>query len=146
MQIVKLIALIALLVTAYFLIAAPSWQSIIAFYQTLAPPMFAFWVAGYIIFLIAPLTLSILFWWRAKTSRHGWVLHILHIPVLAGISHACVALMTWAADEKDFDGPTSWATLPPMMILMVCILTYLVALAVKAVTGPGEPSQMSGGK
>ncbi len=41
--------------------------------------------------------------------------------------------MLFAADEPDMDGPTGWATVPAVMLLVLAVVAYFIALAVSLI-------------
>jgi hypothetical protein len=122
-------ALGATTVAAMFLVLGTQPMGIIGHYrESLAPVMFALWLAGLIVATLAPPAIAITFWWGAKHVRHAWVLHVLLLPVIYGTVSGMIAAMLHAAGEPDSDSLTGWATDPAVLLMLVCPIAYFLAL------------------
>lgn len=104
---------------------------IIALYRDqLSPAMFSIWIAGLVLATSGPILCANLFWWVAKRAHHAWLAHLLFVPAIIIAQCGAGELMLFAADEPDMDGPTGWATVPAVMLLILAVVAYFIALAV----------------
>lgn len=134
MRRIKLAALITAPIFGSFLLLGWQHSGIVGLYsQTLSPMMFALWMASLICATLAPPVVALAFWWGARRTRHGWLLHALLVPVIVALVRGSVAFMLFAADEPDTDGLTGWATDPAVLLMVACPLIYFVAIGLKFV-------------
>ncbi len=127
-----LTALGATTVAAIFLVLGTQPMGIIGFYrENLAPVMFALWLVGLVSATLAPPAIAITFLWAARRVRHAWVLHVLLLPVIYVTVNEMIAVMLHAAGEPDSDGLTGWATVPAVLLMLVCSIAYFLALGVR---------------
>lgn len=124
-----LIATTTIVVAGILWISGTSPFYLIEFYQDRLPtPMFALWLSGWLGFTLLPGCVAFLLWRIARRIRWGWPLHILALPAIWATGRLSLSLMLYAADEPDMDGPTGWATLPAMLLMLAVIMAYLIAL------------------
>lgn len=105
--------------------------------EQLSPSMFSIWLTGLVLVTSSPILCANLFWWFAKRVRHGWLVHLLFMPAIFAAERGSHALMLFAADEPDLDGPTGWAALPGELFFMLAAVVYFVALAGKQISRSG---------
>jgi len=104
----------------------------------LSEQMFGLWLTGIIAETFLPALAALVFWRVARRYRHGWIFHILLLPVLWVIMWASESIILYAVDEPDMDGPSGWATMPATMVLVIIVVTYAARLIALAV-GSGTP-------
>jgi hypothetical protein len=115
-------------------IEASQTNGIIGYYREALPPAkYATWVAGLLIAIMAPPTCSVLFWLIATRSQHGWVAHLLLVPVTFIAFQVAASVMLTASGEPDLDSLTGYALLPAMLLFVVCLVGYLVGLVTRSV-------------
>ncbi len=130
----SLIGLAIAATAACCLVEVSQTNGIIGYYrENLSFPMFACWFAGFVAATISPATCSVLFWLIARRLQHGWIIHLLLLPVIYAAFQASAALMLFAADEPDLDSLSGHAIVPAALLLIICPIVYFVALAVRKI-------------
>lgn len=126
----SLIGLAITTTVACCFIEASQTNGIIGYYRVALPPaIYATWVAGLLMAIMAPPTCSVLFWLIAARSRHGWIVHLLLLPVIYAAFQIATAVMLSATGEAGLDSLTGHALLPAMLLSVICPSAYLIALA-----------------
>ena len=124
-----LAALIAAAVAGSFVALGTRSDGIINYYRdTLPATSFAVWFCGLLVATLSSPIVALTFWFGSKQTRHGWLLHILLMPVTYAIVRSAIAIMLLVANEPDSDGLTGWATDPAVMMMLLCPLMYFAAL------------------
>ena len=127
------LSLLVLGIVAFSMIGFRSNPIITLYRGQLSPTMFSIWIAGLVFATSSPILCANLFWWVAKRARHGWLAHLLFVPAIIAAQCGAGELMLFAADEPDMDGPTGWATVPAIMLLVLAVVAYFIALAVSLI-------------
>lgn len=133
------LSLFVLGIVAFSMVGFRSDPIIALYRDQLSPTMFSIWITGLVLATSSPILCANLFWWIAKRGQHGWLAHLLFVPAIITAQRGAGELMLFAADEPDMDGPTGWATVPAVMLLMLAVVAYFVALAV-SLTDKSRPS------
>lgn len=103
----------------------------------LSEQMFGLWLTAIVAETFLPALAATVFWRMARRYRHGWILHILLLPVLWVIMWASESIILYATNDPDPDGPSGWATIPATLVLIIVVVTYaarLIALGVASGT------------
>jgi hypothetical protein len=130
----SLIGLAIIATVACCSIEASQTSGVIGHYREALPPaMYATWIGGLIIAIMAPPTCSVLLWPIGARSKHGWIAHLLLLPVIYVAFQIAAAVMLSAAGEPDLNSLTGYALLPAMLLMVVCPAGYLIALAARHV-------------
>jgi len=130
----SLIGLAIIATVACCFVEASQTSGVIGYYrETLPPEIYATWVVGLIIAIMAPPTCSVLLWLIAARSKHGWIAHFLLLPFIYVAVQIAAAVMLSASGEPDLDSLTGHALLPAMLLMVVCPVGYLIALAARHV-------------
>lgn len=125
---IVLAALIATAVAGSFVVFGTRPDGIANYYRdTLTPAGFAVWFSGLIVATLSPPMVAVACWFGSKT-RHGFLLHLLLVPVTYAVVRGAIATMLMVASEPDSDGLTGWVTDPAAMLMVLCPLAYFVAL------------------
>jgi len=123
----------------YVVVDRSQTDGIIDFYRdTLSTPTFGLWLAGLAAATISAPACAVIFWFRAKRARHGWILHLILVPTMYALFQASAALMLFAAGEHDLDSLTGQALLPATLLLALCPLVYFVSLGVRKIVSLGR--------
>jgi hypothetical protein len=79
--------------------------------------------------VVLPIALSIASYRRAQNLRHGWIFHLLFVPVAVLCEWAAIALLGLAAGDNG-DGPPGEGFLyaPAFLTLIITVITYYVWL------------------
>jgi len=124
-----LVIVAAIVIAGILSISGTGTFHLIGFYREhLSAPMFALWLSGWLGFTLLPVCVALLLWRAARRIGRGWLLHVFALPAIWVTGNGFGSLMLYAADEPDMDGPTGWATLPAMLLMLVVIVAYLIAL------------------
>lgn len=122
-------ALVAAAVVASSVALGTPTDGIVHYYRdTLTPAGFNVWFSGLMVATLSPPIVAIAFWFGSKRTRHGWLFHILLVPVTYAIVRGAITIMLMTASEPDSDGPTGWATDPAAMLMLLCPVVYFTAL------------------
>ncbi|QJU58027.1 hypothetical protein HL653_09650 [Sphingomonas sp. AP4-R1] len=126
---IALAVLVAAAVAGSLVVLGVRPDSIASHYRdTLSSAGFVVWLSGLMVATLCPPLVAIACRFGSKKMRHGWLLHILLLPVTYAVVIGSVKVMLLAANEPDRDSLTGWATDPAAMLMLLCPLVYFVAL------------------
>ena len=90
------------------------------------------WIAfaAWVCLTFGPIAMAFGSWSVATRMRHGWIAHILFLPVVLGLEWFLILLMFWGARD-DGEGPPGLglAMIPAIGVLVVTVAIYYGALA-----------------
>lgn len=81
-----------------------------------------------------PATIAVQFWKLAKRVRRGCLVHLLFVPFALATEWVAVRLFFFGTGD-DGDGPPGLgvALIPAFLLLILSVVVYLIALAVRQV-------------
>lgn len=97
---------------------------------------------GWLLATFGPIASAMVFWRLSKTTRKGWILHLLLLPVAFAFVRIGASIMVAVTGGlPDFDDTLGGPVLQAFTLLILTIVGYYLAVLIRALRRPaGQPN------